>query len=203
MEKMRLTDMYNTALFIVLTVAGLLVLPGCQRTPSAMSMETAAAGRSEFAGQPAPDFTLMNQDSQPVALSQERGKWVVLYFYPKDDTPGCACEANEFTELLTQFRNMNALVLGISADSPKSHRLFIEKYNLSLTLLSDPNHAVMKRYGAWVESSLGDKKTERVIRSTFIIGPQGTVRYHFPEVIPQGHAERVREKLAELQRGGM
>jgi peroxiredoxin Q/BCP len=184
-----------------MAVAGLLVLSGCQTTPSSMSMETAAAGRSEFAGQPAPDFTLKNQDNQPVALSQQRGKWVVLYFYPKDDTPGCACEANEFTELLTHFRNMNALVLGLSADSPQSHRLFIEKYNLSLTLLSDPDHAVMKRYGAWVESSLGDKKTERVIRSTFIIGPEGAVRYHFPEVIPQGHAERVREKLAELQRG--
>jgi peroxiredoxin Q/BCP len=125
----------------------------------------------------------------------------VLYFYPKDDTPGCACQATEFTETLSQFRNMNAMILGVSADSPQSHRLFIEKYGLALTLLSDPNHAVMKRYGAWVESSLGEKKTERVIRSTFIIGPNGLVRYHFPEVIPQGHAERVREKLAELQRG--
>jgi peroxiredoxin Q/BCP len=80
--------------------------------------------------------------------------------------------------------------------------LFIEKYSLGLTLLSDPDHRVMKNYGAWVETSLGSAKTAgRVIRSTYIIGPEGTVRYHFPEVIPQGHAQRVREKLAELQRG--
>jgi peroxiredoxin Q/BCP len=194
--------MYTIKLVAVVTaLAGLLAPAGCQTTPSSLAMETAAASRSEFAGLPAPDFTLKNQNDQPVTLSRQRGEWVVLYFYPKDDTPGCACQATEFTELLTQFRNMNALVFGVSSDSPQSHRLFVEKYALGLTLLSDPDHAVMKRYGAWVETSLGEKKSERVIRSTFIIGPDGLVRYHFPEVIPQGHAERVREKLAELQRG--
>jgi peroxiredoxin Q/BCP len=134
-----------------------------------------------------------------VTLSGLRGQWVVLYFYPQDDTPGCTCEATEFTSLLAKFRQMNAQVYGISADSSASHKLFITYYNLGLNLLSDPDHAVMKRYGAWVEAALGDKAYERVIRSTLIIDPKGIVRYHWPEVIPQGHADRVRQRLEQLQ----
>jgi thioredoxin-dependent peroxiredoxin len=172
-------------------------LAGC--TNLAAVHEEAAAARSPITGLPAPDFALKDQDSRRVTLSGLRGQWVVLYFYPKDDTPGCTCEATEFTGLLARFRQMNAQVYGISADTPTSHKLFIAYYNLGLNLLSDPDHAVMKSYGAWVAAALGDKAYERVIRSTFIIDPQGIVRYHWPEVIPQGHADRVRQKLEQLQ----
>jgi peroxiredoxin Q/BCP len=184
-------------------LVALVALVGCasQQQFSPLEMEQAASARSEFAGLEAPPFELQDQSEQSVSLESMRGKWLVLYFYPRDDTPGCSCQATEFTDLLLEFRNMNAEILGVSADSPASHRIFIIKYDLKLTLLSDPDHAVMERYGSWVTSSLGSRKFGRVIRSTFIIGPDGVIRHHWPEVIPQGHAERVRQKLAELQRG--
>lgn len=210
-------------MWMILTSAGLFaigVLIGCNTenanppaptspTPAAAAkapaptkagvMEEAAASRSPIVNRPAPDFTLLNQDDKPVTLSQLRGKWIVLYFYPQDDTPGCACQATEFTQLLTQMHNMNAEVYGISTDSTESHRLFIKKYDLRLNLLSDPNHKVMEAYGAWVQTALGDRTYGRVIRSTMIIDPNGIVRQHWMEVIPEGHAERVREKLAQIQ----
>ena len=161
----------------------------------AMSHERAASARSDFTGMQAPDFTLPDSQGNPVSLSGQRGKWVVLYFYPKDDTPGCTCQATDFTRLLFQFETMNAELYGVSEDSPASHRRFIEKHNLRVPLLSDPDHSTMRRYGAWVDTPQGG----RVIRSTFIVGPEGTIRYHFPEVIPEGHAERVRQILYELQ----
>lgn len=200
-------------------LAGLLLLVGCSRqntaSPDAVGapaqpapsvdpyragvVEEAAAGRSPFTGQMAPDFTLVNQSDQPVALSTQRGRWVVLYFYPKDDTPGCTCQATEFTSLLKNFRDMNAEILGVSEDTPASHRAFAAKYYLALTLLSDPDHRVMESYGAWVTSGTGANRYGRLIRTTFIIDPSGVIRYHWPEVIPEGHAERVRQKLAQLQ----
>ena len=126
----------------------------------------------------------------------------MLYFYPKDDTPGCTIEAKDFTELLSRFREMNADVLGISEDSVQSHCDFIAKYGVELTLLSDPDHTVMERYGAWVGSSLGDLRYGRAIRTTMIVDPTGIIRRYWPEVIAQGHAERVLKKLVELQGRG-
>ncbi len=166
---------------------------------SPRTQEEAAASQSPFVGKPAPDFALKDQDGETVTLDEHRGKWLVLYFYPKDDTPGCTCEATEFTRLLTEFRGMGAAVYGVSEDSPEVHRIFIKQYDLGVDLLSDPDHHAMRRYGAWVDGSLGESRYERMIRSTVLIGPEGTVRYHWPEVIPTGHAERVRQKLAELQ----
>ena len=153
-------------------------------------------------GASAPDFTLPDQDEKPVRLSGLRGQWVVLYFYPKDDTPGCACQATEFTALLGQFRELNARVYGVSEDTPERHATFIARYNLGLDLLSDPNHEVMARYGAWVEADAGGYRYGRPIRTTMIIDPQGIIRYHWPEVIPAGHADRVRRKLQQLQAAG-
>ncbi len=177
------------------------LVAGCEeeakRSPKAM--EAAAASGSPMLGRPAPAFTLPDQNDQPVSLTDLRGRWVVLYFYPKDDTPGCTCQATEFTALLTHFRGMNAEVYGVSEDPPWSHQAFIKAYDLKLDLLSDPDHEVMRKYGAWVESQMGGKAWARTIRTTYIIDPKGVIRYHMPEVIPQGHAERVREKLAELQ----
>ena len=198
-----------------------LLLAGCQERPKATSQaasattatntakpaytspavqEEAASSRSEIVGSAAPEFSLANQDGQTVALSSLRGQWVVLYFYPKDDTPGCTTEATEFTGLLDGgFRPLGARVLGVSADPAESHRSFRAKFDLGVDLLSDPEHKVMTSYGAWVAAALGDKPYGRVIRSTVLIDPTGIIRYHWPEVIPAGHAERVKEKLAELK----
>ncbi len=162
-------------------------------------IEKAAAMVSPVKGKPAPDFTLQDQDKRPVTLSWLRGKWVVLYFYPEDDTMGCTLEAKDFTNLLPRFRKVNAEVLGISDNSIQSHCDFIAKHDLKLVLLSDPTHEVMARYGAWVRSSLGDWEYGRVIRTTMIVDPNGTIRHYWPEVMPQGHGERVLAKLIELQ----
>jgi peroxiredoxin Q/BCP len=146
-------------------------------------------------GKKAPAFRLINQDDQPVSLKDLSGRWVVLYFYPKDDTPGCTTEACEFTSGLKQFEELDALVIGVSADSPESHRKFIQKHGLKVLLLSDPDHAVMEQYGAWGPKLTYGKETIGVIRSTVLIDPQGKIAHHWPKVKAEGHAEQVREKL--------
>jgi peroxiredoxin Q/BCP len=166
---------------------------------AAAVQEEAASARSAIIASPAPDFTLPDQDGKSVTLSQLKGQWVVLYFYPKDDTPGCTCEATEFTALMGQFRNLAAKVYGISADSTATHRIFIDKYNFDLSLLSDRDQKVMRSYGAYVDANIGEKTYGRVIRSTVIVDPQGVIRWHWPEVIPKGHADRVRQRLQILQ----
>ncbi len=173
--------------------------PRSHSDPTPVQMESAATAASPLIGMMAPDFTLPNQDGQPVKLTAQRGKWVVLYFYPKDDTPGCACQATDFTDLLQEFRDMNAVILGVSPDTIDDHRYFGEKYHLKLTLLSDQDKRVMRQYGAWVEATMAGDKGGRVVRSTLIIDPQGRIAHHWPEVIPTGHAKRVREKLESLQ----
>ena len=148
----------------------------------------------------APRFKLLDQDGHEVALSDLAGRWVVLYFYPRDSTPGCTVEACDFTAGLAAFERLDAVVLGCSPDSPESHRSFIAKYNLRLTLLSDPEHKVMQAYGAWGEKTVYGKTSEGVIRSTVIINPAGRIAHHFPKVTAEGHAAEVRAKLAELRR---
>jgi len=166
-----------------------------------LQIENAAADLSPVVGKEAPDFTLMDQNEKAVTLSKLSGKWVVLYFYPKDDTPGCTLEAKDFSDLLPRFHEMNAEILGVSEDSHKSHCDFIAKHGLAVRLLSDPEHEVMERYGAWVRSSLGNWNYGRVIRTTMVVDPAGIIKHYWPEVIAQGHAERVLAKLAELQGG--
>lgn len=150
-------------------------------------------------GKKSPAFTLPDQDGNKVKLSDFAGQWVVLYFYPKDDTPGCTTEACEFTEGLESFRGMDAVVLGCSADSTESHREFIAKYDLGFTLLSDGDRAVMDRYGAYGEKKMYGKTVRGVIRSTVLIDPTGKVAFHWPNVKAAGHAAKVAEKLAELR----
>ena len=159
------------------------------------------AGSAVKVGSKAPAFALVDQDGARVKLGDLAGTWVVLYFYPKDDTPGCTTEACEFTDGIKEFEKLDAVVLGCSADAPASHRKFIAKHDLKITLLSDPDRAVMKTYGAWGEKSMYGRTTMGVIRSTVLIDPQGNVAFHWPNVKAAGHAERVREKLAELQMG--
>lgn len=166
--------------------------------PNAGEMEEAASKRSPVIGSKATPFALQNPADETVKLADFAGKWTVVYFYPADDTPGCTCQATEFTDLLARFHNLNAVVVGISPDPPVMHAVFMNKYNLKLTLLSDTKHETMKAYGAFVETKIGDKKVDRVLRSTFLIDPNGVIAWHWPEVIPEGHAERVRDRLAQL-----
>jgi len=150
-------------------------------------------------GQPAPAFDLPDQDGVEVSLAALAGRWVVLYFYPKDDTPGCTTEACEFTEGIDAFRSLDAVVLGCSPDSPEKHRKFIAKHDLLLRLLSDPGHKVMEAYGAWGEKNMYGKVSVGVIRSTVIIDPEGRVAHHWKRVSTKGHAEKVRERLEALR----
>jgi len=149
-------------------------------------------------GKKAPSFTLQDDGDDKVALSSLAGQWVVLYFYPKDDTPGCTVEACEFTSALAGFEKLDAVVLGCSRDTAESHRKFIAKHKLKIRLLSDPDHTVMEKYGAWGEKNNYGKKSMGVIRSTVLIDPTGRVAHHWPTVKAAGHAEQVRAKLAEL-----
>ncbi len=150
-------------------------------------------------GQSAPAFTLPDQDGKPVSLQDLQGRWVVLYFYPKDDTPGCTTEACDFSTGLKDFEDCNATVLGCSPDSAASHRQFIAKHDLKISLLSDENHELMGRYGAWGDKNRYGKITQGVLRSTVLIDPQGKVAHHWKNVKAAGHAEQVRKKLAEVQ----
>jgi len=150
-------------------------------------------------GRAAPPFTLPDQDSVEVSLDALLGRWVVLYFYPRDDTPGCTTEACEFTEGIEAFRELDAEVFGCSPDSPEEHRKFIAKHNLDVRLLSDPGHEVMAAYGAWGEKNMYGKVTVGVIRSTVIIDPEGRIAHRWKRASAKGHAEKVREKLEELQ----
>lgn len=149
-------------------------------------------------GEKAPSFTLVDQDENKVRLADLKGEWVVVYFYPKDDTPGCTTEACEFTSALSDFEGLGAKVLGVSPDSPESHRKFRDKHDLTVTLLSDPKHQMMERYGAWGEKNMYGKIKEGVIRSTVLIDPKGKVAHHWKRVKAAGHAQKVREKIEAL-----
>lgn len=150
-------------------------------------------------GQIAPDFTLKDHNDQEVRPGDLRGSWVVLYFYPKDDTPGCTVEACEFTDGLERFQGLSARVFGISPDSPASHRKFIAKHSLKVGLLSDPEHGMIERYRAWGEKNMYGKKSFGVVRSTVLLDPAGRVVKHWPKVSAAGHAAEVAAALAELQ----
>jgi peroxiredoxin Q/BCP len=126
-------------------------------------------------GKPAPDFDLESDEGATVRLSELRGKPVVLYFYPKDDTPGCTKQACGFRDAYDEYRERGAVVLGVSPDDTSSHQKFKEKYQLPFTLLADPGHEVANRYGAWGERSFAGKKYMGIIRSTFVIDPEGKV----------------------------
>jgi peroxiredoxin Q/BCP len=147
-------------------------------------------------GATAPSFSLPDQDEQLVSLDDLKGGKVVVYFYPKDDTPGCTKEACQFNDNLHAFQRAGVPVLGISADDAESHRRFREKYGLGFPLLSDPDHSVMDAYGAWGEKTSYGRTGLGVIRSTFLIDEQGRIERAWYNVKADGHAEKV---LAELE----
>ena len=167
-------------------------------------------------GTKAPNFSLKNQDDKEVSLKDNKGKWRVLYFYPKDNTSGCTKEACDFTESLKDYKKLNAVIMGVSPDSTESHRKFIEKQSLDITLLSDPDKETHKAYGAWGMKKNYGKEYEGVIRSTFIISPEGKIAEAWsnvkvrvkrsPDKRRRGqedgetrHVDVVKERLKELQ----
>jgi thioredoxin-dependent peroxiredoxin len=145
---------------------------------------------------PAPDFTLKNDSGEPVTLSSFRGREVILYFYPKDDTPGCTAQACGIRDAWGEFEKAGAVVLGVSPDGETSHAKFKEKYDLPFTLLADTDHEVADAYGVWGEKSMYGKTYMGVDRSTFVIDADGNVARIFRKVKPDQHADQVLEALA-------
>jgi len=150
-------------------------------------------------GKKAPDFCLHDQDSEQVCLNDLKGKWVVLYFYPKDDTPGCTIEAKSFSKETPGFEDINAVILGISADDCGSHKKFAEKYGLNIRLLSDQEKKVLKKYGVWGKKVFMGRKFMGIKRTTYLINSESRISYIWENVNPEGHAIEVKAKLLELQ----
>ena len=150
-------------------------------------------------GLDAPEFCLPNQDDIEICLRDLKGKWIVLYFYPKDNTPGCTTEACDFTTLLPDFNDLDAIVLGVSADSTKKHRNFIEKKDLGITLLSDEDTSMMQEYGVWRLKKNYGKEYMGIVRTTFIIDPDGKIVAIWNNVRVKEHVQKVKEKLQKLQ----
>ena len=146
-------------------------------------------------GDKAPTFTLPDQDGRDVSLADFAGRRVVVYFYPRDDTPGCTKEACQFNDNLAAFTKAKVPVLGISADTAAKHQKFREKYGLTFPLLTDADHAVGEAYGAWGEKTMYGKKTIGVIRSTFLIAEDGTIARAWYHVKADGHAAKVLEEV--------
>ncbi len=150
------------------------------------------------AGQAAPDFTLPDQDGEALTLSSLRGETVVLYFYPRADTPGCTTQACGVRDRGADYAAAGARVIGVSPDEVDAVKKFADKFDLDFTLLADADHAVAERYGAWVEKSMYGKKYMGVQRATFLIDPRGKIAKVFPKVSPKTHDDVVLKALAEL-----
>ncbi len=157
---------------------------------------------SGHGGASAPDFELESDGGGRVSLADFEGKWLIVYFYPKDNTPGCTREAQAFTAAVPRLAKRGAAVVGISKDSVKSHCGFRDKYGIRFPLLSDPDLDAHKAYGAWGMKTMYGKKIEGTIRSTFLIAPDGTIARAWKSVKVDGHAEAVEEALREGQEGG-
>jgi len=147
----------------------------------------------------APDFCLPNQDDVEICLRDLRGKWIVLYFYPKDNTPGCTTEACDFSEAAPDFSALNAVIIGVSADSTAKHRDFIDKKDLTITLLSDESTSMLQAYGIWSLKKNYGKEYMGIVRSTLIINPEGVIKAIWKNVKVKEHARIVKEKLEALQ----
>jgi peroxiredoxin Q/BCP len=147
------------------------------------------------ANEPAPEFTLENQDGEKVSLSDYRGRKVVLYFYPKDDTSGCTAQACDLRDRTPELEAKGAVVLGVSPDSARSHTKFREKYDLPFTLLADVDHKVAEAYDVWKEKSMYGRKYWGNERTTFVIDEDGRIAHVLPKVKPQEHADQILELL--------
>ncbi len=151
------------------------------------------------AGQPAPEFELLDQKGNTQKLTDYRGQWVVLYAYPRDMTPGCTLEAEEFTGLLPEFHKNNAVVMGISPDSVAKHKNFCEKKSLEHILLADEEHQTIEAYGAWQLKKFMGREFMGVVRSTWLIDPQGLISTTWYNIRAKGHAQKVLDELLAKQ----
>lgn len=147
----------------------------------------------------APEFCLPNQDNTEICLRDLSGKWIVLYFYPKDNTPGCTTEACDFTEAMPDFEELDAVILGVSPDSPKKHTNFIEKKDLKITLLADEEKELCNSYDVWKLKKFMGREYMGVVRTTYIISPDGEIVAAWDKVRVKAHVEAVKEKLQELK----
>ncbi len=150
-------------------------------------------------GKVAPDFKTLDQDGKLHKFSDYRGKWVLLYFYPKDDTPGCTKEACVIRDMMPDFKKLKLQVFGVSIDSVKSHKKFTDKYNLPFTLLADEDRKIVTKYGVWAEKSMYGKKYMGILRTSFLIDPKGKIVKIYEKVKPEIHAEEILEDLKSLQ----
>jgi thioredoxin-dependent peroxiredoxin len=150
-------------------------------------------------GQNAPAFSTLNQNGETINLEDFQNKWLILYFYPKDDTPGCTTEAKDFSAFVEDFNKLGAQILGVSTDSEKSHCKFIDKHNLTISLLCDPEHQVAADYGVWKLKKFMGKEYMGVERSTFLISPDQKIAYTWAKVKVKEHAEAVLKQLQVLQ----
>ena len=153
-------------------------------------------------GSKAPAIALKDQDGQLHRLSQYLGQWVVLYFYPKDNTSGCTKQACGFQEHLPDFSKVNAVILGVSPDDEKAHTKFIKKYDLGFTLLADPEHQALNKYGVWQEKSMYGRKYMGVVRTTYLINPKGKVAMRWDKVKVANHIQVILDTLSQ-QDGAM
>jgi peroxiredoxin Q/BCP len=152
------------------------------------------------AGRKAPTFKLADQDGKMHALKDYAGKWLLMYFYPKDDTPGCTKEACTIAEIYKDFKRMGVVVCGVSKDSVKSHKKFAEKYSLPFTLLSDESTEMIQKYQAWGEKTMRGKKYLGTFRVSYLIAPDGTIAQVYPEVDPANHALELLTDLKAIQK---
>ena len=152
-------------------------------------------------GDAAPEFCLPGGDEEEICLKSYQGKWLVLYFYPKDNTSGCTREALDFTAALPALRDLGAEVVGISRDSPASHKKFAEKHGLGVKLASDQDHKVTEAYGAWALKKMYGKESYGVVRSTFLINPQGKIARIWRKVALKGHVDAVIKSMQALGKG--
>ncbi|MFW6058943.1 MAG: thioredoxin-dependent thiol peroxidase [Phycisphaeraceae bacterium] len=166
-----------------------------QRSTKAQAGDPVAPGRA------APAFTLTDQAERKHKLSDYRGHWVVLYFYPKDDTPGCTKEACQFRDMSDQFQRRGAVVFGVSPDDEASHEKFASKFELPFALLADHDAKVCAKYGVWQEKTNFGRKYMGVVRTTYLIDPQGKVAHRWDKVKVADHGDRVLAKLDELSGG--
>jgi len=150
-------------------------------------------------GDKAPEFSIVIAENKSLTLEELQGKFVVLYFYPKDSTPGCTVEAKDFNSLLAEFTNSGAEIIGISKDNISSHDKFRSKYDLQLTLGADIEGKLCEDYGVWVQKSMFGKKYMGINRATFLIDPEGKIAYIWPKVSVAGHAKGVLNKLKEIK----
>lgn len=151
-------------------------------------------------GRKAPLFKLLDQDEKTQTLKESIGSWIILYFYPKDDTPGCTTEACTITDIYKDFKRQGVIVFGVSKDTPKSHKKFAEKYSLPFRLLSDPTMEMMANYGAFNEKTMYGKIVRGTNRITYIINPEGKIAKVYPEVDPAGHALELLQDIKLLKK---